>query len=278
MIPGAGSPLEVLLIEQAGFEAAYISGYSVAAHRFGAPDVGLIAFKEMRDVVEAVCDVSSMPVIVDCDTGYGGVLNVRQTVRAFENAGAAAAQIEDQTWPKRCGHMKEKTVEPADVAVQKVEAACAARRSDDFVIVARTDAREILGFDEALRRCKLFKSAGADVVLMHGPQTIAELKALASEIPGPHFVSIGEGEFTDAYSLAELQGLGYQVAALPSSLLRTAAFAARRMLRRVKDGENVRSLASEMVVLEEINEMVGIKRLQEFEACVRKNGTSARHG
>jgi len=270
LAPGAGSPLDALLIEQVGYDVVYISGYCVAANRYGVPDIGLIAFKEMRDTVEAVCDLVSVPVIVDCDTGYGGILNVRQTVRAFESAGVAAVQIEDQTWPKRCGHMKEKAVEPAEIAAQKIEAAVNARRSDELVVIARTDAREILGLEEAIRRCKLYKSAGADVVLMHGPESIAELAAFASEIPGPKFVSIGEGEFTDTHSLQEFHRLGYRVALLPSSLLRTSALAVKKMLTHVKDHKEVRSLAPGMLGLEELNQTVRIEQLREFESRIRE--------
>lgn len=266
LIPGAGSPLDALLIEQAGFEAVYLSGYCAAAQRYGVPDIGLIAFKEMRDTVEAVCDVVSVPVIVDCDTGYGGILNVRQMVRAFERAGAAGVQIEDQTWPKRCGHMKQKSVEPAEIAVQKIRAAVSARRDGDLVIIARTDARDVLGFEEALRRSKLYKAAGADVILMHGPESKVELAAFAAEIPAPRLLSIGEGEFTDSHSLEELHQIGYQVALLPSSPLRTAAFAVKQMLTHARNHKEVLSLAPGMLQLDEMNEVVGVGHLRDFEA------------
>jgi 2-methylisocitrate lyase-like PEP mutase family enzyme len=207
----------------------------VAAQRHGLPDIGLIAFKEMSEAVHAVCRVSSLPIIVDCDTGYGGILNVRQTVREFESAGAAGVQIEDQCWPKRCGHMQSKMIEPIKTAVDKIDAAVRARRNDDLVIVARTDARDVLGFDEALRRCKAYKAAGADMVCFHGPRSIEELRILAAEIEGPHMVCIGEGEFTDGIEVAELFRLGFQFGLLPSSILRTATFAVSAMLQNIKE-------------------------------------------
>ncbi|MEF9603695.1 isocitrate lyase/PEP mutase family protein, partial [Paracoccus sp. PXZ] len=235
--PGAGSPLDVLLIEKLGFELAYLSGYCVAAQRYGVPDIGLIAFREMRETVEAVCDVTSIPLIVDCDTGYGDVLNVRAAVRAMEQAGAAALQFEDQTWPKRCGHMQAKTVEPVEVLVRKVRAAVEARRSDNLVIIARTDAQEILGFDEALRRCKAYKEAGADAVMMHGAHSREHRERLAAEVPGIHFASIGEGE--QDLSFDELKALGYPIVVLPSSPLRHSLHAVENYLTHVRDHHEV---------------------------------------
>jgi 2-methylisocitrate lyase-like PEP mutase family enzyme len=267
-VPGGGGPLDMLMIERSGYEAAYLSGYSVAAQRYGLPDIGLIAFKEMSEAVEAVCRVSSLPVIVDCDTGYGGILNVRQTVREFEDAGVAAVQIEDQAWPKRCGHMQDKKIEPIATAVGKIEAAVKARRDDDLLVIARTDARDVLGLDEALRRCRAFKSAGADMVFMHSPQSLEDLKALAGEIDGPHIVCIGEGEFTDAIEVPELFRLGFLFGALPSCILRTAVAAVSRMLSEVRKRGHGRGIAGSAVDLEELNAIVGIDALRDFETEV----------
>lgn len=270
--PGGGGPLDLLLIERAGYEAAYLSGYSVAAQRYGLPDIGLFAFKEMSEVVHAVCRVTSLPVIVDCDTGYGGILNVRQTVREFEGAGAAAVQIEDQCWPKRCGHLQNKSIEPIETAIAKIEAAVKARQRDELVVIARTDACDVLGFDEAMRRCKAYKTAGADMVIMHSPRSIEDLKFLASEIEGPHVVSIGEGEFTDSIDVDELYRIGFQIAALPSSILRTTVFAVSSLLQRTRKQRHVRDIAGSVATLEVLNEIVGIEALREFEDGVRSTG------
>lgn len=264
-LPGGGGPLDFLLIEQAGYQGAYLSGYSVAAQRFGVPDIGLIAFREMLDAVQAVCRVTSIPIIVDGDTGYGGVLNVRQTTREFEDAGAAAVSIEDQCWPKRCGHMHNKAIEPIDTAVDKIEAAVRARRDDNMMIIARTDSRDVLGLDEAIRRCKAFKAAGADMVTLHGPQSIEDLKTLVGEIEGPHNVIIGEGEFTDAMEVSTLFDMGFQFAGLASSVLRTYVSAVSAMLKNVKHSGHIRDIAKSTVSLDELNEIVGIKVLQDFE-------------
>lgn len=265
--PGAGSPLDVRLIEHLGFGVAYLSGYCVAAQRYGVPDIGLIAFREIRETVEAIRDVSSIPLIVDCDTGYGDVLNVRATVRALERAGAAALQFEDQTWPKRCGHMAAKTVEPVEVLVRKIAAAVDARENDDLVVIARTDACEIMGFDEALRRARAYRAAGADVVVMHGAHTREELGRLAGEIPGVHFTSIGEGG-TDL-SLEELGSLGFSIALLPSSSLRLSLFAVETYLAHVRDERQIGPLAARMYDLDRTNALLDLDNLQAFEARAR---------
>lgn len=270
LVPGASSPLDVLLIDQAGFEAAYLGGYSAAAARFGVPDVGLIAFREMRDMLEAITAVSDMPLIVDCDTGYGGVFNVRQAVRAFEDAGAAALQLEDQTWPKRCGHMARKQVEPAELAAQKIEAAVAARQNPETVIIARTDARDVLGFDEAIARCKLFQDAGADVVKIHGPHSLDEMQIFASEIDCPLFVTLGEGEFTDTYSVDTFKDLGYRIALFPSLLLRSSVLAIREKLGQMHSERNISAMVDGLADLDAINEIVGLKKLAAFEDGLRE--------
>lgn len=265
--PGAGSPLDVLMIERLGFEVAYLSGYCVAAQRYGVPDIGLIAFREIRETVEAVSDVSSIPLIVDCDTGYGDVLNVRAAVRALEQAGAAALQFEDQTWPKRCGHMEAKTVETVEVLVRKIAAAVDARASDDTVVIARTDAMEIMGFEEALRRAKAYKAAGADVVLMHGAHSRDELTALAAGVPGVQFASIGEGGAD--LSLDELTALGVAIAILPSSSLRLSLLAVEEYLTHVRDRREVGPFAARMYDLDRTNALLNFDRLQAFDVRAR---------
>ena len=196
------------------------------------------------------------------------MLNVRAAVRALEGAGAAALQFEDQTWPKRCGHMESKTVEPVDVLVRKITAAVDARESDALVVIARTDAMEILGLDEALRRCKAYKAAGADVVMMHGAHTREELQRLASEIPGVHFASIGEGAGDDL-TLDELNALGVSIAVLPSSPLRLSLFAVEKYLTHVRDERQVGPFASSMYDLNRTNELLRFDSLQAFETRAR---------
>jgi len=220
VIPGGGSPLELKLIEQAGFEAGYISGYATAATRYAEPDIGLVAYAEIEDNVLATRRVTSLPLIVDCDTGYGDVANVVRTVRGMELLGVAAIQIEDQSWPKRCGHMDNKIVEPRDIAVRKIEAAVAARRDAETLIIARTDSRGPLGIQEALERCRMFKQAGADILFVDGPQSLDELELIGRELPGPLLANMSETGLTPLRSAAELQTMGFAIALFPSSTIR----------------------------------------------------------
>lgn len=263
------------MIDRAGYKAASISGYSVSAQRFGLPDLGLTAFEEMRSFVQACRDISDIPLMVDCDTGYGGVLNVRRMVQTFEAMGVAAVEIEDQTWPKRCGLMDKITVEPVDVALQKIDAALSARRGNDMMIIARTDARKPLGFEEAMRRCELFKSAGADCVYMHSPKTTEELKTFGSQISGPKMLSLAEGECTDAHSLEALFEMGYGVAGYATSLLRASMFAMHTILQKMNRPHDIPTLIAEMVTHDMISETLGMDKLQEFEENLsRSSGTA----
>lgn len=265
MVPGAGSPLDVLMIEQAGFKAAGIGGFCVSAQQYGLPDVGLIAFEEMRRLLEACREVSDLPLLVDCDTGYGGVQNIRRMVQSFESMGVASVEIEDQTWPKRCGLMDGVTVEPMDDALRRIDAALAARRGSTMLISARTDARKSLGFDEAMRRCERFKEAGADTVYLHSAQSHEELKTFAEEIPGLKTVCVGEGESSDTCSLETLRDWGYRMAAAPSSLLRSSITAMRKTLQDLHRGDGFDALADGIASPEDAIEMLGMERLQAFE-------------
>ncbi len=272
VVPGGGSPLEIRLIEAAGFEAAYVSGYATAAARYGLPDVGLIGYAEIEAMVRASRAVTSLPLIVDCDTGYGDVANVRRTVQGIEAAGASGIQLEDQVWPKRCGHMDGKVVEPAEVAVRKVEAAVAARRSAETVIVARTDARGPHGLDEALRRCRLFKEAGADVLFVDGPQSLEELERIGRELPGPLLANMSETGKTPLRSARELAAMGYKVALFPSSTVRIGVKVIAEFLRDLRAAGDSRPWVGRMASLDETNAAVGLDLLEAFEGEVLARG------
>ncbi|KAB2872743.1 MAG: oxaloacetate decarboxylase [Bauldia sp.] len=264
IVPGAGSPLELRLIEAAGFEAAYISGYATAANRFGLPDIGLIGFREVEDMIHAAVAVSTLPLIVDCDTGYGDVANVRRTVRSFEAAGAAALQIEDQSWPKRCGHMEGKRIEPLDVAVRKIRAAVESRRDDDTVIIARTDALGPLGIDEALNRCLLYKEAGADVLFVDGPESEEHLVRIGGELPGPVMVNMSESGKTPILPAARLRELGFAFVIYPSSSLRVEINAVSDFYRTLKRDGISTVWADRMTSLDETNQLLGIDEFNLF--------------
>lgn len=268
VVPGAGAPLDLRLIEQTGFEAAYISGYATAAARHGLPDVGLIAYGELEEMVRAARRVTDLPLIVDCDTGYGDVANVRHTVRGLERLGVAAVQIEDQVWPKRCGHMDGKVVEPAEVAERKIRAAVASRRDPDTVVVARTDARGPHDMEEALRRCRLFKDAGADVLFVDGPESREELEIVASELPGPVLANMSETGKTPLCPADELERMGFAVALFPSSTVRVCIKGMRDFLTDLKAGGDSRPWLERMASLEDTNRAVGLEELRTFDEYI----------
>lgn len=268
VVPGGGSPLDLVLAEQAGFEAGYVSGYATSAQRFALPDIGQIAFGEILDMARACTAVVSIPLIVDADTGYGDVTNMARTIRALEAAGAAAIQIEDQVWPKKCGHMDGRIVESRDVALRKLAAALAARRDPDTVIIARTDSRDPHGLDEALERCRLFKREGADVVFVDGPTSTEELRIIGREMPGPTMANMSESGKTPLHTADELGAMGFGIVIFPSSLARITLAAARGFLEELRRKGDSRGWLDRMASLEETNQALGLDRIQGFEAAI----------
>lgn len=262
-----GLALELKLIEQSGFEAAYVSGYATAAARFGLPDIGLAAYAEIEDMVLATRRVTNLPLIVDCDTGYGDVANVHRTVQGMELLGVAAIQLEDQAWPKRCGHMEGKIVEPREVAVRKIHAAVAARRNPDTLIIARTDSAGPHGLDEALERCRRFKDAGADVLFVDGPRE-GELERIGRELSGPLLANMSETGKTPLFSAAELKDMGFAIALFPSSTVRLTIKTVADFLSDLKQSGDSRPWVGRMASLAETNQALGIEDLQKFEADV----------
>jgi 2-methylisocitrate lyase-like PEP mutase family enzyme len=251
-VPGAYDGLSARIVERAGFPAAYVTGFGAAASRLGMPDTGLISFKEMADHVAALVDAVSIPLLADADTGYGNPLNVHRTTRTYARAGAAAIQIEDQAWPKRCGHTAGKEVLPLSEAVARIHAAVDARAERDIVVIARTDARAVLGLDEALARGKAFADAGADVVFVEAPESRAELERVAAAIDAPLMVNLLEGGKTPLLPREDLEALGYKLAIYPLTLLYVAAHAVREHARdfRAWDGP---------LSFDELRELVGFR-------------------
>jgi methylisocitrate lyase len=266
VVPGGGSPLDLILAEGAGFEAAYVSGYAVSAHRYGLPDIGQIAFAECTDACRAASAVVSIPLIVDADTGYGDAPNMVRTIRGLEAAGAAAIQIEDQMWPKKCGHMDDKIVESRDVALRKLAAALGARRDPDTVIIARTDALGPHGFDEAMERCRLFRAEGADVVFVDGPSSADQLRTIARELPGLTMANMSESGLTPLHSAAELAEMGFAIVIFPSSSVRIALHAVRQFMGELRATGDSRPWISRMATLEETNRTLGLDRVRALEA------------
>src|SRR3954471_1497052 len=236
--PGSYDALSALLIERAGFEALYLSGASIAYTRLGRPDIGLVTANEVADTLANICARVQVPVIVDADTGYGNALNVVRTVKAFERAGAAAIQLEDQSLPKRCGHLDGKALVPAAEMAGKIKAALDAR--DKALIVARTDAIAVEGFDAAMERAERYLEAGADVLFIEALRSLEDMKAAAKRFGSraPLLANMVEGGKTPVLSAAELENLGFRIAIFPGALVRHLAFSAQDFLGILKKNGN----------------------------------------
>lgn len=265
VVPGVGTPLEALSAEVAGFSAIYISGYAVAAWRHGLPDIGLLGARDTVDALAAVTRVVSLPVILDADTGYGGAASVHANIRLLESAGAAAIQIEDQTWPKKCGHMSNKEVISSDEAARKIEAAVAARVNPDTVIIARTDAIGPLGLEEAIKRARMFRDAGADVLFIDAPQSVEQLTAIGKQLEGPLMVNMSEGGLTPAMSASEFHALGFGLVVFPTTALRVAAKAFEIMFGELKEQGDTRAWSDRMFGLDGLNHLVNLEKYVEID-------------
>lgn len=266
LVPGGGTPLEARLAQRAGFEAFYLSGYAVAAWRHGLPDIGLLGMGDTADALRAVARVIDVPVIVDADTGYGDVIAVTANVRELEAIGAAAVQIEDQDWPKKCGHMAGKTVIAADAAVRKVAAAVVARQNPDTLIIARTDALAPLGIDQAIRRARSFSDAGADVVFIDAPESRDDLARIGAEVPGILMANMSEGGRTPALSLHEFAALGFPFVIFPTTALRVASVAIGAFFDDLLATGSSVTWRDRMHGLDDLNEVVGLQAHLEVDA------------
>jgi 2-methylisocitrate lyase-like PEP mutase family enzyme len=224
--PGVFDGISAQLAKRTGHVAAYLTGAGVAASGFGLPDIGLVTATEMAERARMLVDVlGEVPLIADADTGYGAPLNVVRTVRQYDAAGVAAIQLEDQAFPKRCGHLPDKQVVDAAVFEQTLAAALDTRSDDDLLVVARTDARAPLGLDAAIERANRYAAAGADVIFVEAPQGIDEVERIAREVDGPLLINLVQGGMTPIESAAQLQELGYAIAIHPSDPLGRATFA-----------------------------------------------------
>jgi 2-methylisocitrate lyase-like PEP mutase family enzyme len=214
--PGVFDGISVRLAERMGFDCLYMTGYGTVASHLGLPDAGLASYRDMVERVRTLAGLARTPMLADGDTGYGGLLNVEHTVKGYEAAGAAAIQIEDQEFPKKCGHTPGRRVIPTAQAAAKIRVAAEARDSRDFLIVARTDARTGLGLDEALRRGEAYAKAGADVLFIESPESVEEMERIGKAFDTPLLVNVVEGGKTPVLSAAEYVGLGYQMAIFPA--------------------------------------------------------------
>jgi methylisocitrate lyase len=263
--PGAYDAWSARLIEMAGFPAVYMTGYGVSASAIGQPDIGLLTMTEMVRQAKNIANAVNVPVIADGDTGYGGVLNVVRTVREYEQAGIASIQLEDQIFPKRCGHMEGKQLIPTDEMVAKLRAAVHARTSPDFMIIARTDARAVNGFDDALERVRTYAEAGADIIFFEAPESVDEMRTINNTINKPLIANMVENGKTPFLGMKELEEIGYRIAIYPVSALYTATKAVLRMLERLKNDGTTQNCLEDMVEFHKFNELSGLKELRDLE-------------
>jgi 2-methylisocitrate lyase-like PEP mutase family enzyme len=234
--PAAHDGISARLIAEAGFEVVYMTGAGTSASRTGLPDIGLTTLNEMMSNAAMIVECTGLPVIADADTGYGNPLNMIRTVREYERAGVAAIHIEDQVFPKRCGHLEGKQVIPAKEFIQKIKAAADNRRNSDFLLIARTDARAVHGFEEAIDRVNLYIEAGADVAFVEAPQTIEELKEIPRRVNAPCLINMpGPATKTPPLAAHELQEMGYKIAIYPTICVVPTIRVIRQALNALKE-------------------------------------------
>jgi carboxyvinyl-carboxyphosphonate phosphorylmutase len=265
VLPGVFDALSARIAEQVGFEAMFQTGYGSSAALLGMPDFGFLNAGETVDNARRIIRAVSVPVLVDADTGYGNPLNVWRIVRDLESVGAAGIFLEDQIWPKRCGHMAGKDVISKDDYMPKLKAALEGRRSKDFVIVARTDARAPIGLGEAIERGKAYRKAGADVIFVEAPTSIQELKKVADEIDAPLVANMIEDGVTPNLPASELLKLGYRVAVYPLSGLYSATYAMREVFEELKKTGATKQTRKMMVTFKDFNRFIDLQKYTDLE-------------
>jgi 2-methylisocitrate lyase-like PEP mutase family enzyme len=270
--PGTANALFARVIEELGFEVVYVTGAGVANMHLGAPDIGLTTLTEIANAVGAIADAVALPLIVDADTGFGNAVNMVRTVRVLERAGAAGLQIEDQVFPKKCGHFAGKDVIPLDEMVQKVKAAVDARRDGDLQIIARTDARAVEGIDRAIARAHAYIEAGADISFVEAPTSLSELARVTREIKAPHVANIVFGGKTPDPGRAELTKLGFSLVLYANAALQAAVRAAFDVLGALKRDGSLDGVADRIASFEERQRVVQKPAWDALEAKFRAPG------
>ena len=264
--PGAFDCLSARMIEAEGFQAVYMTGFGTAASYLGRPDVGLLGMGEMVDQARRIVQAVHIPVIADADTGYGNPINVIRTVRAYEDAGVAALHLEDQVAPKKCGHLGGKQVIPPQDMIAKIQAAVAARRSEEFIIIARTDARAIEGLNSTLERAQRYKEAGADAIFVEAPESEQEVECIADTLRGvPLVFNWVEGGKTPPMAYDRLRELGFRVIIFPISPLLAAARAIGELLQRLKQDGTTAAAMSQMMPFQKFVEFIGLPEIRDLE-------------
>jgi 2-methylisocitrate lyase-like PEP mutase family enzyme len=266
LAPGVFDMISAKVADGMGFKALYATGFGVTASHLGLPDAGIATYTDMVGRMGTIAKGCATPVIADADTGYGGLLNVRHTVRGYEDAGVTAIQMEDQEVPKKCGHTPGRRVIPAEEMALKIRVAVEARRSEDFLIIARTDARTALGLDEAIRRGRMFAEAGADVIFIESPESEAEMAEVGRHISKPLFANMVEGGRTPIVPADRLHEMGYRIAIYPAVGFLTVAAALTRAYGQLKaDGHSNNMSVNDDYSFARICELMGFPDVWEFD-------------
>jgi 2-methylisocitrate lyase-like PEP mutase family enzyme len=258
VVPGAYDALSARLVEQAGFPAVYMTGFGVSAARLGLPDLGFAGLAEMVDQARSLASAVSIPLLADADTGYGNALQVRRTVQQYELAGVAGLHLEDQVAPKRCGHLAGKQVVPAEEFVGRIRAAVEARTDPDLLIIARTDAIAVTGFEDAVRRAEAAAAAGADVLFVEAPTTEAEIAALPRRLDRPLLFNYAPSGRTPLVPFARLRELGYAVVIVPVDLLFAATRAMQRYLAELRERDAIHRDPERLVSFQAFCDLIGL--------------------
>ena len=269
VIPGVYDALGAKIAQKVGFEVMFQTGYGTSATLFGMPDYGFIGATETVDNARRICRAVSVPVIVDSDTGYGNALSVWKLVKELESAGAAGIFLEDQRWPKRCGHMQGKEVISQEEYTEKLSAALDARESKDFIIVARTDARATEGLDAAIERGKQNKKTGANAVFVEAPRSLEEMKKIGKEINAPLVANMIEGGATPLSSAGTLNKMGFKIILYPLSVLYANTFATMNILKELKKSGNTTKYKQKVVNFDQFNDLVELPKFRKMEKKFR---------
>ncbi len=276
--PGVYDALTALVAEQSGFRTLYVSGAAISYTRLGRPDIGLVSMSEVVEIVGVIRDRVNTDLIVDADTGYGNAFNVGRTMRLFERAGASAIQLEDQDFPKRCGHLDGKVLIPAAEMAGKIKAAVDARRSRETLVIARTDAIAVEGFKRAIERAALYRNAGADVLFVEAPKTRVELKRIPPTLSGvPLMANMVEGGKTPPLSAAELESMGFALVIFPGGIVRALARMASEYYTSLAARGTSEPFRSRMLDFTTLNELVGTPEMlalgKRYESAARPRGS-----
>jgi methylisocitrate lyase len=265
IVPGAYDALTARMIEKVGFDALYMTGGGTVNALTGLPDNGLLTLTEMVMNARYMAQATSIPIISDADTGYGNAVNVMRTVREFEKAGVAGIHLEDQVAPKRCGHLEGKEVVTTEEMVGKIRAACAARNDPDFVIIARIDARAVLGFDEAMRRARAYREAGADVLFPEALESEEEFREFAKGVEGPLLANMTEFGKSPYLTAQQFEAMGYKIVIFPVSTLRVALRAVLDFLTNLKERGTQKDLVDQMLTRKELYDLVDYDTFHAYE-------------